>query len=54
MEDLRLQRKQKLIEINGGFDSEDECYVYIENESAFLNKEEIQQVIDHLTELLKG
>jgi len=41
------------IEISGKLDRDDECYVKIYKESAYLTKDDIQQVIDHLTELLK-
>ena len=49
MEDLKLEQ----VEISGVFDRDDECRVDVRNVSAFINKEEVQQVINHLTLLLK-
>ena len=52
MEDLKLERVGT-IEVAGKLDEDGECCICTEG-SAFLDKEEIQQVIDHLTLLLKG
>ena len=49
MIDLKLEE----IEISGLLDKDGDCRVWIYDRTAYLSKEEMQQVIDHLTELLK-
>ena len=49
MEKLRLEE----IEISGMLDQDGDCRVWANDRTSYLNKEEMQQVIDHLTELLK-
>ena len=51
MKDLVIERES--VEIEGKLDDDDECYFRMYNSFAYLNREEIQQVIDHLTKLLK-
>jgi len=41
------------LEIGGEFDFDGECYFQMDNGSAYLNREQVQKVIDHLTKLLK-
>jgi len=52
MEKLVIEREA--VEIEGKLDDDNECYFRMYNSFAYLNKEEMQQVIDHLTELLKS
>ena len=52
MEKLRLDFEG--VEIDGSFDSDGDCYVHMDSGFAYLNREEVQQVIDHLTLLLKS
>ena len=40
------------LEIGGEFDFDGECRICCD-ESTYLNREQVQQLIDHLTELLK-
>jgi len=40
------------LEIGGEFDDDGECRIWCD-QSTYLNREQVQQVIDHLTELLK-
>jgi len=52
MRDLVIERLD--LEISGKLDKDDECHVLLYNNvDFFLKKEEVQQVIDHLTLLLK-
>ena len=41
------------IEISGLLDKDGDCRVWIYDRTAYLNREQVQKVIDHLTELLK-
>ena len=51
MDDLILSQ----LEIDGRIDCDGDCEIRIVGMGhAYLNKEEMQQVINHLTELLKG
>jgi len=51
MEDLQLERVD--IQFEGKLNENGECCIWTDGH-AYLNKEEMQQVINHLTELLKG
>jgi len=51
MEDLIIERVD--FEIEGKLDNNGDCVIWADG-SAYLNKEEVQQVIDHLKLLLKG
>jgi len=47
----RLELERVGVEIDGKFDEDNECRIW--SLGQFLNKEEIQQVINHLTLLLE-
>ena len=55
MKNLKLERVGtiKVLEISEKLDEDGECFIQMGNDDAYLNKVEVQQVIDHLTELLK-
>ena len=52
MKTLKIERLG-IFEISRKLDKDGDCFIQMEKEVAFLNKDDIQQVIDHLTLLLE-